>query len=597
MTDIEGQRWPWWMAPARLIGRFRPALLAAAQADAIVLGRLPQAVITFGLPLLVVVLAGVVSALHATTVLIHVSPNVDWLRFQMDDVFTEAPLFILCAIAIGAFSPALGVLLVAVFGATDLVAAAMQVDELRPLPAALAGRLIGIWLLWLLVVEVPVIGRLLASSVHRLAGSRLAVAALSGVVTGGFTFLWTQAAAVLVRPVFVWSSLPSGVRLEAIQPLQTGGIVFALAAGAIAAAVALLRGPGRLLYLGARQSRPTPGPKGVGTLAVTIVRRLVVAGLLTIGLGGLISTWLDAAVLFVTIVGARPAARLVAQRSPIGVVLDRLPPVVRVALAVLLLLSVAFLTVSVGVLKGVSEFFSIIAAVAIGMFVIELVTAPGPALRALRPSVARAAGLGTALGLGLVAIGFGAPLPVFADNCANFTDCWSTVAAAILAGAAIPTLLWAASRNPPNVDITFGPPRRVPPDVDITFGPPRRVPPDVDITFGPPRRVPPDVDITFGPPRRVPPPADDDGPPGPPPPPPPPDADYPPYPTPPPPADDDGPPGPPPPPPPPDADYPPYPTPPPPADDDGPPGPPPPPPPPDADYPPYPTPPPPADDD
>ena len=448
MNDVEAPRWPWWMVPTRLIGRFRPALLATARADAIVLRRLPEVVVAVGLPLLVVVLAGTVSALHATTVGIqHLSATIDWLRFQIDDVFTEAPLFILCAIAIGTFSPALAVLLVAVFGVTDLAAAAFQPDELRPhgvagqvVPTALIGRMVGIWLLWLLVVEIPVFGRVLASSVHRLAGSRLGVAALSAVATGTFTFLWTQAAAVLIRPVFVWSSVPYGVRFEAIQPIQVGGIVFALAAGAIAAVVAFLRGPGRLLFPAATWPGRRQVRQGLGGLAVAVLRQLLVAGLLTIGLGGLISTPLDAAVLFVAIAGSRPLARLIAQRIPIGRVLDRLSPIVRVALALVLVFAVSLLIIGTGGLRGISEFFSVIAAVAIGVFVIELVTARGPTPDAVRPSVARAAGLGAIFGLGLLAIGFAAPLPVFADNCTSFNDCWSTVAGALLAAAAIPAL-------------------------------------------------------------------------------------------------------------------------------------------------------------
>lgn len=442
MIDAQVLHWPWWMAPARWIGRLRPGLLAAAQSDAIVLGRLPRAIVDLGLPLFVLIVAGIASATHATDVLQHPSVHIDWLRFVVDDVFTESAPFILGAIAIGLFSPALGVLFVAVFGAMDLVAAAAQVYELKPLPGALVGRLVALWLLWLLVVEVPVLARILASSVRRLADSRIAVAAMSAVAAAGFTFLWTQAAAVLIRPVFTWSSLPSGVRLEAIQPIQIGGMVFAVAAGLIAAAVALPRGPGGLLYLDVAGGRSGAGVPAVGpgALAVAVGRRLIVAGLLTVALGGLITTWLDAAVLFVALAGARPLARWIVQRSAIGVVAERVPPIVRVALAIAVVYGVALVTVGTALLMKVSEFFSVIAAVAIGLFVVELVTASRSGSVAPRPSAARAAGLGAALGLGLLAIGLAAPLSVFADNCASFNDCWSSVAAAILAAVAVPTL-------------------------------------------------------------------------------------------------------------------------------------------------------------
>lgn len=437
MDSPPGVGWQWWMAPTRAIGRLRPTLLAAAAADAVVLRRLPNALVAVGLPLLVVVLAGAVSTLHATTSVQHVSPHIDWLRLQMDDVFTEAPLFILIAIGIGVFSPPLAVLLVAVFGIFDIAAAALQVDELRPLPGALAGRLVGIWLLWLLVVEIPALGRVLALSVRRLARSRVAVAALNGLVTSGLTLLWTQAAAVLIRPAILWSSIPTGARVEHIQPIQVGGIIFAIVAGAIAAAVAFARGPSLLLSPVAPRSPSQPGP---WSIPVTVGRRLLVAGLLTVGLGGLMTTPLDAAVLFVALAGARPLGSFIARNTAVGVLLARLTPIVRIGLAIGLVFVVASLTVGAGGLKGVSEFFSVIAAVAVGLFVIELVTAPGVPGAQLRSSLARGAGMGGAVALALVAVSVAAPVAALADNCANFTDCWSTVALGILAAVAIPTL-------------------------------------------------------------------------------------------------------------------------------------------------------------
>jgi hypothetical protein len=445
MTEAVAARWPWWMTPARLVGRFRPSLRAATAADTVAFQRLPRAVVDIGLPLLLIVVVGVVTFAHATSVYPHPSVKIDWLRVGIDDVFTESPVFLFVAIALGVLSPALGILLVLLFGVTDLAAAEVQPYELVPLPMAVAGRLVAIWLLWLLVVEIPVLGRVLASSTGRLAGSRLAVAALSAVVTGGFTFLWTQAAAVLVRPVFTWSSLPSGVRLEAIQPIQVGGVVFAVAAAVAAAAVALAWS-GRLLLPSASAPPSQPIFDRLGVPGA-VVRRLVVAGLLTVALGGLITVPIDAAVLFVAIAGARPVARWIAQHSPIGMVIERLPPIVRVALAVALVYGIAYLTVGVAPLRKVSDFFSVIAAVAIGIFVVELVVASRASSVTQRPSIARAAGVGAALGLGLLAIGLAAPSSVFADNCASFPDCWNSVLAAILAAASVPILMWIATRD------------------------------------------------------------------------------------------------------------------------------------------------------
>ncbi|MEP7082653.1 MAG: hypothetical protein ABI841_06715 [Chloroflexota bacterium] len=425
---------------------------ASAAADAAALRGMPKAAVAVGLPLLVVVLAGVVSATHATSAG-QVSPHVDWLRFQIDDVFTESPLFLLAAIAIGVFSPALGVLLVVVFGVMDLAAAAMQPGELEPLPAALAGRLVAIWLLWLLVVEIPILGRQLGLSWQRVVGNRFAVATLTGVATGGFVWFWTLAATVLVRPVFVWSSLPTGVRLEAIQPVQTAGLAFAVVGGLLAGAVALARGPAGLIHDPAR--RPAQ-PKSRGPLALLrrLVGRVVVAALLTVALGGLISVPLEAVALFAALLVARPLARLVADRTSLGRVARALPPIARYAVAAALSFTVAQLTIAplyqlaaFDSSGNVPQFFSVIVSVAIGIILVELATTPGAPARS-RPTAASSVGAAVMLVMVLVVLQLAAPLAVLADNCAGLVDCWGTPFLAALAGGGLPMAMAAASQPP-----------------------------------------------------------------------------------------------------------------------------------------------------
>ena len=461
--------WPWWMAPARLVGRFRPGVRAAAAADAAALRGLPKVAVVVGLPLLVLVLAGIVSASHATSQVAHVSPQVDWLRFQIDDVFTESPLFILCAIAIGAFSPALAVFLVAVFGVMDLAAASSQAGELQPLPGALAGRLIAIWLLWLLAVEMPIFGRQLGLSWKRLAGNRFAVAALTALATGGFVWIWTQAATVLVRPVFTWSALNYSIRLEAIQPIQTGGLVFAVVGGLVAGAVALARGPAGLIHYPV--ARPAqPAPRGQLAIARRLVGRVVVAALLTVSLGGLISAPLDALVLFAAFAGTRPLARFVADRTILGTVVRSLPPIVRYAVAAALAFVVA--QVTVGPLYEFAradpgrmpEFFSIIVAVTIGMFVVQLATTPA-SREVRRPSTpaANAAVMVVIAGASTLLL-LAAPLAVYADNCGSLADCYATPFLTALAATALSMFMAFADKTPepfstlaPLVDADTGP--------------------------------------------------------------------------------------------------------------------------------------------
>ncbi|HEX7472377.1 MAG TPA: hypothetical protein VF323_04790, partial [Candidatus Limnocylindrales bacterium] len=381
-STLTGIRWPWWMVPARLVGRIRPTLRAAAMADAIELRRLPRILVELAPPILVFVLCAVVSISNASTVNSNPQPHIDWLRLTTDAVWTESALFLLIIVALGAFSPGLGVFLVAVFGVMDIWAATAGPYELRPFPKALAGRLIGVWLMWLLVVEIPIVGRQLGLSWRRLSGNRFAVAALTALATGAFVWVWTQAALVLIRPVFTWSSLVSGVTLEAIQPMQKAGLVFAIVGGLVAGIGALVRGPAGLLH---EADEPPAAPR-TGPLALVgrLVRRVLVAALLTIGLGGLISWQLEAIVLFAVLLGAGPLARFVADRTPLGAIVAALPPIVRVAVAAALSFGVAQVTIAplyhfVAQQGGEKypEFFSVVAAIAIGIVLVALVTTPG----------------------------------------------------------------------------------------------------------------------------------------------------------------------------------------------------------------------------
>ena len=457
MSEIEAVRWPWWMTPARVIGRMRPALLATAQADAMVFARLPRVVRVAVIPLIVFGIAAAFAGLHAFTTGFEPALPLNWLRFHMANIYTEVPLFIIAASLIGAFSPSAAVMFVLSFGSLDLVAAAMHPEELnisavRPFP--IVGRLVAYWLLWVVAVEVPVLGRTLGLSLPRLARSRLAVAVLVGAMTGAFTLIWTLAAAALIRPVYVWSDI-GGPYAEGFVPLQNGGMVFALVAGAAAGLLALWRGPGRLLT--SVRARPPATLTRQGSLhaVAVIARRLLVAALLTIALGGLILTPLDAAVVFVAIAGAGPLARLIARRLPFGTVTDRLPPVLRIAAAIALVTAVSFFLVYAPILRSVSEFFSVIVVMAVGLFVMELVTAQGSAQSRHSPSLARAGGVGALLALALLGLTVLAPEPALADNGASLQDLWAVFDAAVLGAAATPVLIWMANRARPPSDNPF----------------------------------------------------------------------------------------------------------------------------------------------
>ena len=435
--------WPWWMAPARLVGRIRPALLSAAESDARAFSRLPMILVALIPPLVVIAFSLVLSISNASTVASHASPHVDWLRFGADAAYTESPPFLLMAVVVGALSPALGVFLVGFFGVTDIIAATYGPYELHPFPSALFGRLIALWLLWLVAVEIPIVGRQLGLSWQRVAGNRFMVAALTGLASGAFVWVWTQATVALIRPLFTWSHLVSSVTLEAVQPLQTAGLVFAVAGGLVAGGSALLRGPDGLF---AERAVPPPSPVDKRPQAVIgrALKRVVVAGLLTVSLGGLITWPLEAVTIFAVLLGARPLARLVADRTPVGTIVGALPPVARYAIAAVLSFGAAQLTIAplyraarIDTSGRYPEFFSVIAAVSIGLILVEIATTPS-SRRWSPASLASSAAVVVALLGTLVLITLAAPVGVVADNCAGLGDCWGTPFLAALAGGALP---------------------------------------------------------------------------------------------------------------------------------------------------------------
>jgi hypothetical protein len=429
-------RWPWWMLPARTVGRFQRRIVAAAAGDALAINRHLPAAARLAVPLLVLTVAVVWTALHATGAFAYSLNNIEWLRLRVDHAFSEPSLLVILACVIGALSPAAGVLLVLAYGILDLGVSTTVYGELSPMPMALAGRLVALWTLWLLVVEIPIAGRMMAVSIRRLAGSRVVVAVIAALATGGLTWVWTQAAPVLLRPLYNWASLGTP-GLSAIQALQTAGLVFACAAAAAAGVRAFGAAPDELIDVRAILALP---PRPVHRRGVVIAQRLGGAAFLTVALGGLISGPLDAIVLFVAFAGAGPLAATIARRTPIGGVVGSLPLVAQAVLAAALAFGASIVMVGrIIPARVVSDYFSVIAAIAVGWFLVQLVISSRDAGAAPRP--AGPAALGATLGLILLGISLLAPAVTLADNCASFADCWATALFAALAAAALPLLL------------------------------------------------------------------------------------------------------------------------------------------------------------
>jgi hypothetical protein len=448
------------MAPALLLGRFWPRLRAAANADAIAFERYPR-VLVEALPLLLVLLlAGGLAISHGMHHYQNAAGSVEWTRLRLADTYLEIPIFLLLVILVGAASPSLGVALVLVFGGLDIAVAATQPQELTPLPGALVGRLVALWALWLLGVEIPLFVRAMAVSWHAVGRSRPVVAALAALTAGVFTWFWTLAVPILVRPMFVWSDI-GGVAIAAVRPVQDAGIVFAVFAGVATGALAYLRGTDGLL-------RGEPATESVRPTSrlLSLAWGLLAAALITVSLGGVVASPYEAAVLFVALATAGPLARFVANRTILGAIVGRAPTVLRFGVAAGASLGVA--AVVMGPLykanvdatihtplgqPGVApEFFSVVFTMSIVFFVVALVTTPASNLNRPPPTLASSTLTLSVLGLAFYGLILATPVIALADNCSGINDCWGTPLAAAAAAGAIPALAAAASKNPPNGD-------------------------------------------------------------------------------------------------------------------------------------------------
>src|SRR4029079_1102069 len=135
-----------WARPTQLLHRLHPSLAASVRPDLALLAKLhPQ--LPMALPLAVVAIVVVFSV----------------LRLTVNEVYTESLIFVILAVAIGMVAPAAGVLLVILHGVADLIRSFMDPSAAYGqygLIGIIAGRLISFYLLWLLVVEIPVVGRM-----------------------------------------------------------------------------------------------------------------------------------------------------------------------------------------------------------------------------------------------------------------------------------------------------------------------------------------------------------------------------------------------------------------------------------------------------
>ena len=445
---------PVWVWPSIALGLIYPALARSARLDVELLRRLPALPANLRrLP------DSYTLALVGLTVTVAVVFSL--LRLGIADIYSESMVFMIVALAIGIASPAAGLLLVLLHVPFDLIAAASSRRELEPFLPALAGRAVSWWLLWLLVVAIPLMARALpgATLASRQPADRMlrtVLAYLVGAVTiAVLLFMWVAAMPFVIRPVFTWT-VATFPTTPAIEPLQTSGQVVVVAGVVLLLLVTAVRHRFGALE---QEAVELDDPDQLGDLEdeplvsdqLEFAGRVAVHALTVIVLGGLVSGALDVVLLF----GAALAGQLLAGRlsrsTALGGLLARIPWLIR-------FLGAFVLTYLVGLLINNftfepaygSEFFPLVLTAAIGLAIFQVLlgaTAP-PATEAeaaVEPEseetdpgspIATGAGM-AALAAMLLAIGalFAMPAAVAADNCSSWGDCPATMEAVAAAGA------------------------------------------------------------------------------------------------------------------------------------------------------------------
>lgn len=451
---------PFWARPAMLLRRIHPALAASVGPDMAFLRRIDPR-LPMALPLLVL----------AVTVVFSLA------RLTIEQVYTESLVFLVLAAAIGILSPAAGVLLVILHAVFDLGRALTD-----PFAAyggygpvgVIAGRVVSFYLLWLLVVEVGLLARAIPWSVMTgdrpaaLASRRLVAIGSAVAAVGLMAWIWTQAASILVRPVFTWGGLGSPSTV-AIFTVQESGMILVFGAAAVAGAVAFLRlryaaveRAGEISFqepedfdLDQFQGEPEGGFGFIGDVARHAVAVFI--------LGGLITGVLDLVILGGVALASQPVAERLLKFQTIRRLLAPIPWIVRFVVGFGLTFTVGIIVNSVRYdsLAG-SEFFPLVVTVAFGLIIFQVVLSdPGeeeadaaPATPVAPTSATGSSSAGGVIGavfLGLVTgwlaqLAF--PGTALADNCSGLFDCYvSGVGAASAAAAAAAVAAAAATQR------------------------------------------------------------------------------------------------------------------------------------------------------
>jgi hypothetical protein len=323
------------------------------------------------LPAAAVVIPVLVSLAHATTATtVQANPYEPW-SLLIYDVFTESVPIMLAGLAIGLVAPAAGLLFVLVYGIGN-VAATIVTGELEPVLPALYGRLASLVILWLLVVDIPLVGR---RGVEWWIGrgpasrSRRAAAVIAGsLVASSLIVAWSLAAGMLIGVVFLLTGrFGTGPTLRASNTLEVSPWLLFGPATILVVVVLALRYLGKVVPLALDEPRDPPPSR-----ARRYLLRVSNLAMVLILLSGMLHKVIDLVILAAALVLGRPLARAILRSTGLARPLARVPWQLRLVAggAAAMAFSVAFIRVIGN--SDVSRWFNAVIAVAISFVLIEV---------------------------------------------------------------------------------------------------------------------------------------------------------------------------------------------------------------------------------
>jgi hypothetical protein len=439
-------RWTW---PALWLDRIRPGLAEWAARDVAWLARFPVAIRSMLIPLVVVLIPITFAAMRAFD---QTRPGEQLFAVRILDVYTESIPFMVIAALIGLAAPTLGVLFLAAHAVADLIAAAIQPSELKPLPTALLGRLVSFWLLYLLVAELPIAVHEIIASVRKRGagtgtGTVLAVL-VGGVAATALAWMWGGGAPLLIRPVFTWSALgrPSA---NAGWPLLVASDLFAYIVGALALVLFVVR-----YVLLPATAEPIPTTRAnAGSAPLRLVFGVLVPIIL---FASVVTQPIDALVLVSAVIAARPISVLVLRGFGLARRLAVIPRPARLIGGFALSAAVGFGIASVLGVSTLSDWFTMNVVMAVGFVLTRVLLDADDFVQTAIPGPSLATGVVASIAAGVVIWLFSAGW-AFADNTSGQSDGYgNALGAAAAAGGAGGLAAWSAGKakggkkpNPP----------------------------------------------------------------------------------------------------------------------------------------------------